>query len=85
MAPGGEYPERFEREFDILDEDLGSGELGRVLEVRQRVGGGAGLPRTFNLSSTIRASTRVAGALTNTVPASLQTLWGVGTNGCDGP
>ena len=35
---GDECPGRFEREFDILDEDLGSGEFGRVLKVRRKVG-----------------------------------------------
>ena len=36
MVSGDEHPGRFERDFNILDEDLGSGEFGRVLKVRQK-------------------------------------------------
>jgi len=36
MASGDECPGRFERDFDVLDEDLGSGEFGRVLKVRRK-------------------------------------------------
>ena len=36
MVSGDECPGRFERDFDILDEDLGSGEFGRVLKVRRK-------------------------------------------------
>lgn len=32
-----ECPGKFERDFDILDEHLGSGEFGRVLKVRRKV------------------------------------------------
>lgn len=35
---GDERPGKFERDFDVLDEDLGSGEFGRVLKVRRKVG-----------------------------------------------
>jgi hypothetical protein len=34
---GDERPGKFERDFDVLDEDLGSGEFGRVLKVRRKV------------------------------------------------
>jgi hypothetical protein len=33
---GDERPGKFEREFDVVDEDLGSGEFGRVLKVRRK-------------------------------------------------
>ena len=33
---GDERPGKFERDFDVLDEDLGSGEFGRVLKVRRK-------------------------------------------------
>lgn len=33
---GDECPGRFERDFDVLDEDLGSGEFGRVLKVQRK-------------------------------------------------
>lgn len=33
---GDEHPGRFERDFEVLDEDLGSGEFGRVLKVRRK-------------------------------------------------
>lgn len=36
MVSGDECPGRFEREFDVLDEDLGSGEFGRVVGVRRK-------------------------------------------------
>jgi mitosis inhibitor protein kinase SWE1 len=42
VVSGDECPGRFEREFDVLDEDLGSGEFGRVLKVRRKAGGGFG-------------------------------------------
>ena len=38
MVSGDECPGRFERDFDVLDEDLGSGEFGRVLKVRRKSG-----------------------------------------------
>jgi len=37
VVSGDECPGRFERDFDVLDEDLGSGEFGRVLKVRRKV------------------------------------------------
>jgi mitosis inhibitor protein kinase SWE1 len=36
VVSGDECPGKFERDFDILDEDLGSGEFGRVLKVRRK-------------------------------------------------
>ena len=39
VVPGDERPGKFEREFDVLDEDLGSGEFGRVLKVRRKAEG----------------------------------------------
>ena len=36
---GDECPGKFERDFDVLDEDLGSGEFGRVVKVRQKPDG----------------------------------------------
>ena len=36
---GDECPGKFERDFDVLDEDLGSGEFGRVLKVRRKTDG----------------------------------------------
>jgi hypothetical protein len=38
VVSGDECPGRFERDFDVLDEDLGSGEFGRVLKVRRKAG-----------------------------------------------
>lgn len=38
VASGDECPGKFERDFDVLDEDLGSGEFGRVLKVRRKAG-----------------------------------------------
>ena len=40
VVSGDECPGRFEREFDILDEDFGSGEFGHVLKVRRKAGDG---------------------------------------------
>jgi hypothetical protein len=37
VVSGDESPGKFERDFDVLDEDLGSGEFGRVLKVRRKV------------------------------------------------
>lgn len=37
VVSGDECPGKFERDFDVLDEDLGSGEFGRVLKVRRKV------------------------------------------------
>lgn len=42
MVSGDECPGRFEREFDVLDEDLGSGEFGRVLKVQRKADDGFG-------------------------------------------
>lgn len=36
MVSGDERPGKFERDFDVLDEDLGSGEFGRVIKVRRK-------------------------------------------------
>jgi len=36
VVSGDERPGKFERDFDVLDEDLGSGEFGRVLKVRRK-------------------------------------------------
>lgn len=36
VASGDECPGKFERDFDVLDEDLGSGEFGHVLKVRRK-------------------------------------------------
>lgn len=44
---GDECPGKFERDFDVLDEDLGSGEFGRVLKVRRKLGND-GYPDTMN-------------------------------------
>lgn len=40
VMSGDECPGKFERDFDVLDEDLGSGEFGRVLKVRRKAGDG---------------------------------------------
>ena len=40
VVPGDECPGKFERDFDVVDEDLGSGEFGRVLKVRRKADDG---------------------------------------------